>query len=44
VLLASSSLALVAGILWTTWAYQNRPHVLGPELASALDSLREALR
>ena len=41
---ALATLALVGSILWVSWAFDNRPQLLGTGLARALGDLREALR
>ena len=41
---AASTGALVAAILWVSWAYDNRPQVLGPDLERAITKLKEKLR
>ncbi len=43
VLVTCSTLALMAAIMWITWAYENRHDALGV-LGEALDGFREALR
>ncbi|MCC7013696.1 MAG: hypothetical protein IT454_14140 [Planctomycetes bacterium] len=39
-----STVSLVAAILWISWAYENRPQVLGHELVRAITEIKEALR
>jgi uncharacterized protein involved in exopolysaccharide biosynthesis len=43
-LAGASTLILAGGILWVTWAYRSRPHLLGPELTGLLDDVRGKLR
>jgi uncharacterized protein involved in exopolysaccharide biosynthesis len=43
-LVLGSTAALVAGILWVTWAFENQPRLLGAELYDAIEGLRQAFR
>lgn len=39
-----ATVALVGSILWISWAFENRPQLLGSGLVRALTDVREALR
>ena len=39
-----STLIVACAILWVTWAYENRPRMLGSDLTGFLDEVREKLR
>jgi uncharacterized protein involved in exopolysaccharide biosynthesis len=43
-LVGTTTVALALAVLWTTWAYQRHPRLLGPEVVGFLDDVRESLR
>lgn len=43
-MIISSTLVLVGAIVWVTWAYENRPRLLGSELNRFVDDLRQQFR
>ena len=44
VMVTTSTLVLVAAVVWVTWAYENSPRLLGTELTRFIDDLRLDLR
>lgn len=43
-MIGTSTAILVASILWVTWAYENKPRLLGPRLTQMIDGLSEGMR
>lgn len=43
-MISTSTVVLVAAILFITYAYENRPSLLGPELTGFIDDLRQMFR
>jgi capsular polysaccharide biosynthesis protein len=39
-----ATLALVGAILWVTWAFENRPRLLGSHLTQTIENFREVFR
>lgn len=39
-----ATLALVAAILWITWAFENRPRLLGSHMTQTIENFREVFR
>lgn len=44
VLVGVSTVAMVAAILWVSWAYEHRPQVLGHDVVRAINDVKESLR
>lgn len=44
VMVVSSTLILAGVIFWVTWAYEEQPRLLGPQLTHFIDGLRMELR
>jgi uncharacterized protein involved in exopolysaccharide biosynthesis len=40
----TSSMLMIGAILWVTWAYKNKPLMLGPQVTQLIEDLREQLR
>jgi len=40
----TSSLLMIGAILWVTWAYKNKPLMLGPQVTQLIEDLREQFR